>query len=293
MSKLSKQLFVVFFFSLLNAQSRDASFSRDGSKIIFVSKTGKISQVFSMNTDGSQKRQITHLDANSFYPFISVDNKIVFMNYPNAKATICTINLDGSGFKRLTDESEENADPHWSPNGEKIIFYSERDGNNEIYMMNMDGSEWRRLTNHPASDQTPSIAPNGEKIVFVSDRDGNAELYTMDINGEHVSRLTLDPRSDRVPAWSADSKHIVWYSRENPEVAGSAQLSWNGAELYMINTDGSERKQLTHNLWMDHGPVFSPDGQSLLFTSGRSGNREVWMMSIDGSMTRQLTFNSK
>ena len=271
------------------AQSRDASFSSDGSTVVFVSAVEGVSEVFTMNPDGSGVQQITTLGVNCYYPFFSSDDKhIVFMSYPKNHATVCVMDSDGTNFQRLTDPEAENADPHWTPDG-RIIFYSTRDGNDEIYLMNRNGTNWQRLTDHPASDQTPSVSPDGRHIIFVSDRDGNAELYLMDIDGKNPRRLTYDPRVDRVPSWSPDSRKIIWYVREPSVVAGSGQKSWNGAELYEIAIEGLERKQLTHNFYRDHGPVYAPDGTHILFTSGKTGRREVFKMDSDGQNIIQLT----
>lgn len=283
---------LLFIAHLLVAQSRDASFSSDGSTIVYVSKVEEKNQIFTMNSDGSNKKQITNIDYSNYYPFFSPDDsKIVFMSVINDKTVICVIDQNGANYKCLTDKKEENMDPFWSPDGTKLIFSSSKDGNNEIYIMDANGDNWERLTHHAASDQSPSISPDGKHVVFVSNRDGNTELYIMEITGYNVRRLTTDPRSDRVPRWSFDGKKIIWYAREYSSVAGSGKNSWKGAEIYEINIDGSGRKQLTQNLFRDQGPVYSPDGNKILFSSRRTGTHEVFMMDKDGTNTRQLTFS--
>jgi len=258
---------------------------------VYVSTIGKYTQVFIMDSSGAGKRRITDLPCPSYYPFFSPDDtQIVFMSYPRGEATVCIVDADGTGFRRLTPEDEENADPHWAPDGERIIFYSTRDGNAEIYTMDVNGGNWLRLTDHAASDQTPSYSPHGRHIVFVTNRDGNDELYLMGPDGSDVRRRTFDPRIDRVPSWSHDGSRIIWYVRESPEVAGSARRSWLGAELYEMRMDGTGRRRLTQNLHMDHGPVYSPDGRRIAFTSGRTGRREVFIMDADGENLKQLTF---
>jgi Tol biopolymer transport system component len=201
------------------------------------------------------------------------------------------MNSDGSNLKFLSNEHIENADPHWSQDGSKIIFYSQRDGNDEIYTMSPDGTNWTRLTNNQHSDQTPSISPDGSKIVFDSDRNGNADIFVMNVDGSDQRQLTFDPRDDRVPSWSPDGTKVLWYSRENSEVAGSSTKSWETSEIYELDLKTMERKKLTHNLQMDHGPVYSPDGEHIAFTSGRTGNREIFVMDKDGKNVKQLTFS--
>lgn len=282
---------LISFFATCPQYARDPAWSSDGKEIVYVAMVNDYSQVFIMDVDGSNRRQVTNQPFNHYYPFFSPDNQaIVFMS--NRKATtICKVKRDGNDYTCLTNEKVENADPHWSPDGRKIIYYSAQYGNNEICIMNADGSQQERLTNHAASDQTPSISPDGTKIVFVSNRTGNAELFQMNIDGSGIRQLTFDPRSDRVPSWSPDGRRVLWYAREISKVAGSNSNSWKTAEIYTMTTDNLQRKMLTLNLDMDHGPVYSPDGEWIAFTSGRTGNREIFLMDKNGEKVKQLTFS--
>ncbi len=272
--------------------SRDGAWSPDGNTIIYTSNESGIQEIYRMNPDGTGKKQLTTSNYANYYPFYSPDgSQIVYMSRRDDVTVIMMMDADGKNIRQLTSEETENADPDWSPDGSQIIFYSERDGNNEIYTMNTDGAEPMRLTNNEYSDQTPSFSPDGSKVVFVSTRDGNAEIYVMDPDGSNQRRLTNDPRNDRVPRWAPDGQCIVYYSREHSSVAGSGAKSWMGAELYEITLDG-KRKQLTHNNHLDQGPVYSPDGTKLLFTSCQSGNREVFIMNVNSGESKQLTFTS-
>ena len=83
---------------------------------------------------------------------------------------------------RLTNHSETDGTPAWSPDGTRIAFTSDRDGDNdEIYVMNADGSGVTRLTNHSASDWMPTWSPDGARIAFASQRDGDFEIYVIDV----------------------------------------------------------------------------------------------------------------
>ena len=90
------------------------------------------------------------------------------------------MNADGSGVRRLTDNSAEDDSPAWSPDGRQLAFTSYRDGDWEIYVMNADGSDVRRLTDNSAWDDSPAWSPDGRWIAYASDRDGDDEIYVLE-----------------------------------------------------------------------------------------------------------------
>jgi WD40 repeat protein len=120
---------------------------------------------------------------------------------------IYVMNADGSGQTKLTNNTQSDTDPSWSPDGDKIAFSRSGDnGEDEIYVMNADGSGQTRLTNNGYS---PSWSPDGDKIAFVSSRDVNSdfagpEIYTMNANdGSDVTRLTNNEHNDLSPDWGS------------------------------------------------------------------------------------------
>jgi TolB protein len=132
---------------------------------------------------------------------------------------IYLINADGSGVpERLTYESGSDANPAWSPKGDKIAFESNRSGRPEIWVMNADGSYPVRLTNFDSYTQPrtrsisatkPTWSPKGDRIAFhrrVSEVEGGAghlQVYTMNSDGSDVRPITFteDPGFSGFPSW--------------------------------------------------------------------------------------------
>ncbi|HET7458829.1 MAG TPA: hypothetical protein VFJ74_14365 [Gemmatimonadaceae bacterium] len=254
--------------------------------------------------------------------------RIAFTSDRTGNQEIFTMNADGTVTTQLTNNSDPDYSPSWSPDGSKIAFVSERDGNAEIYVMNADGSGQTRLTNNSAYDLNPSWSPDGTKIAFMSTRDDlQGSIYVMSANGTGVTRLTnLAGAGDWWPRWSPDGSKIAFVSFRdgNYEVYvmnanGSAPTrlttapgndgapSWSpdgkkiafasdraGAvyspqDIYVMNADGSGVTQLTTDAGDDGEPVWSPDGSRIVFTSFRDGNGEVYIMNANGSNQVNIT----
>lgn len=191
------------------------------------------------------------------------------------------------GLTNLTNSLAEDNLPAWSPDGKKITFTSNRDGTGDIYMMNADGSGVTRLTYTSAKESSSVWSPDGKKIVFDSDRDGNREIYIMDSDGSNQTRLTFNPTIDAGPiSFSPDGKRIA-FSR-NASNEGGAVYDY---DIYVMNVDGSDLRQLTTDAEFDAEPVWSTDGNRILFTSARDHTFQIYSINPDGSGEVKLSTN--
>lgn len=114
---------------------------------------------------------------------------VVFSSDRDGNWEIYSMNSDGTGVTRLTDNPAADIAPRWSPDGRQIAFHSGRDGNFEIYVMNADGSGSRNLTNRPSQESFAHWSPDGTRILFQSDIDGNFEIYV--VNSDGAASLAL------------------------------------------------------------------------------------------------------
>jgi Tol biopolymer transport system component len=212
--------------------------------------------------------------------FVGLTGKIAFDNFsgPMSSTEIFSMNGDGSGVTRLTNNTSDDELPMWSPDGSKIAFASGRDGNFEIYVMNADGSGQTRLTNNPSVDNSPSFSPDGSKIVFSRSGPGGG-IYVMNANGSGQTQLTNTSDSD--PQFSPDGKQIVFSSFRDGD-----------GEIYKMNADGSNQVRLTLNPAQDSSPVWSPDGSKIVFSTDRqnpSNGSAIYVMNADGTFAVPLT----
>lgn len=112
-------------------------------------------------------------------------------------------------------------------------------------------------------DADPAWSPDGKKIAFLSTRTGDGEIWIMNADGSNPRNLTNDPtRWDLEPEWSPDGKRVVYVSRKISRGPGGEEGS---AEIFVIDVDGTNRAQLTHNDYTYAYPVFSPNGKVIVF----------------------------
>lgn len=165
-------------------------------------------------------------------------------------------------------------------------------GSYELYLSGPDGSNVQRLTNNKAYDAEATWCHRGGKFVFTSDRDGDLELYESDEAG-NVKRLTNTPGYDGGAFYSPDCREIVWrswhYATEGPELDEYRALLKEHLvrpakmELWVMNADGTNQRQVTTTGAANFGPYFHPDGKRIIYSSNHNtgGNREFELFLID------------
>jgi len=232
-----------------------------------------------------------------FNPHWSSDgNKIVFESTKDGKSAIYTINTDGSSLRKLTD-GKEDGQPRWSRDGKRIVFYSQRDGHMQLFVMNADGSGQTKLTNDNDLDYLPDLSPNGDYVVFQSrkERPGIAhDIYIIRSDGTNRTRLTDGKNGYTSPKWSPDGKKIVFekaivtkkYYREMSRDEMTAMKS--STEIFVMDKDGKNLKNLTNNNFEDSTPQWSKNGKTIYFMSGRDGSPNIYAMNADGTKVRKV-----
>ena len=133
--------------SEMSSSTSTIGFSGNSSMIVFESDRDGNTEIYVMNTDGSNETRLTHNDAQDISPSWSPDgSKIAFSSDRDGNAEIYVMMADGSKQQRLTNTLAGDSAPSWSPDGAQITFNSDGPGNEEIYIMNIDGSNQARIT---------------------------------------------------------------------------------------------------------------------------------------------------
>jgi Tol biopolymer transport system component len=263
---------VVAVGALMLASNASTSFSGDVGVIAFDRPGDANVDIYSMDADGSNLRNLSSNPAGDHDPRYSRDgSRIVFVSNRDGNWEIYVMNADGSGQTRLTYDPTEDELPAWTADG-RIVFVSHRDGNADLYVMGADGSGVRRLT-YDAFDYFPAPAPTGDRVAYISNRDGTYDIYTISIGDGSIARVTDSPIADTWPIWSPDGRKIAF-------------TRWNGAVhvLDTVNVDGSGLVQVTNVPGREEGaPAWSPDGKQLVFLGCYSNNCDMIVRTADGS----------
>lgn len=195
--------------------------------------------------------------------------RIAFVSNRDGNDEIYTMNSDGTGETRITNNPARDTRPVWSPDGNAIVFVSERTGNRDVWIMNPDGSGLRNLTQNPAIDDAPSWSPDGNRVVFSSTRFGPAKIFATNSSaGDTVTALTDGFATDSWPTFSPDGRFIAFHADRNSITT----------DIFVLNNRFNDVFRLTFTSGADEFPMWSPDGTKITFTSFRDGNFEIYTM---------------
>ena len=258
------------------------SWSPDGSKIAFVSDRDGDYEIFVMDVDAGNERQLTNNNAADSNPSWSPDaGSIVFDSDRDGNGEIYVMEADGSNQVPLTDHPADDCCPAWSPDGKEIAFESIRDGDWEVHALTLADGSVRQLTSNPAGDGIPAWSADGSQILFVSDRDGDFEVYIMDRAGGGRRRLTRDPAVDAWAAW-APVKQGVDVSEASIVVEDSSVLAPSTVQDVTRTVRGAVVRIET-DVMQGSGFAIDPDGLILTNSHVISGATDITVFFEDGT----------
>ncbi|MFZ1805551.1 MAG: Tol-Pal system beta propeller repeat protein TolB [Nitrospira sp.] len=251
-------------------------------KIAYVSELGTARELFVMDYDGYDPRQLTADGFLNLMPRWSPDRRfLVFTTYRNRNTQdIDMIELATGKRWTLVAQGGLNITPVFSPDGNSLAYSSSHEGNAELYRLDTKTKAVQRLTTHAAGDLSPSWSPSGRELVFTSDRSGGPQIFLMSADGSNVRRLTFEGDYNAAPAWSPRGNWIAYVCRTPKKEY----------KLCVITPDGQKRLQLTTGLGVDDSPSWSPDGRHLVFSSTVEGKSQIYMIDADGKDLERITF---
>jgi len=266
-------------------ENAEAYFSFDGKQLIFQSKRDgrRCDQIYSMNIDGSNVRMVSNGEGRTTCSYFFKGGKKVLYSSTFGGKKECPPNPDFS-------------------QGYVWAVYPDY----EIYTADRDGKNIKNLSNSPGYDAESTISPDGKKIVFTSERDGDLELYSMDANGKNIKRLTNEIGYDGGAFFSPDSKQIV-YRGSHPQTPAEVKrykdllaqhlIVPTTFEVWVMNADGSNKRQVTKLNAASFAPFFTPDGKRIIFctnyfaTDAKKRNFDLAVINVDGTGLERVTYH--
>ncbi len=215
-------------------------FSPDGSKLVYKAKTDDDYDIFSINTDGSGKIQLTDNDLDDRWPVYSPDGaKILFCRGDTKSSHLYIMDSDGSNQVALTDPLDSTFAffPEISPDGSKIMCeVNPITGRFEILLMDFEGSNQQVLENENKDYGMANFSPDGSMIVFVSGfmKKNESDIMIYDIENGNLIKLTQESGEYQRPRFSRGGDSIV-YSMKQGKIS----------QIYSINIESRKIKQLT------------------------------------------------
>jgi len=288
-------------------QNAEAYFSGDGKQLIFQSTRDpyQCDQIFTMDLDGSDVKLVSTGKGRTTCSYFFPNGKKILYSSTQLGDAACppkpdyskgyvwgvypsydifTANPDGSDLKRLTKTPGYDAEATFSTDGKKIVFTSLRDGDLDIYSMDANGKHVKQLTHELGYDGGPFYSPDGKWIVYRAHhpkpgqetddyvsllkqnliRPTYLEIWLMKADGSGKRQITNLGAASFAPSFFPDGQRIMFSSN-----VGSTG-GFGNFELYAVDRDGKNLERITFTDGFDGFPVFSPNGQKLVWVSGRN-----------------------
>src|SRR5271167_2275676 len=254
-------------------------------KIYFVSNRSGSKEIWQMDYDGANQKQLTHTGSINLSPHVSPDgSRVAFSGMTKEGWQIQMYSLELGRQVSFPGFGGDNYSPSWSSDGQSIAFSSSRSGNTEIYTVGAAGGTPHRLTDSKGPDISPTWNPRtNAQIAWVSGRTGLPQIYNMASDGTNVVRVT-DQGYAVSPSWSPNGQFLAfaWVRNYGPGEPGAS-------DIYVMDVASKQWVQLTHDGGRNDFPSWSPDGRHIVFQSSRTGHVQIYSMLADGSEVRVLT----
>jgi tricorn protease len=168
---------------------------------------------------------------------------------------------------RVTHSAWRDQDMVYSPDGKTIAYMSDQSGEEEIWLYDVATAKHRQLTELESLKGDLTWSPDSTQMLFTSD----SKIHLVDIEGGKITELIHNPEGGfQSVEFSRDGKWLV-YSRSNRDL---------NSEVYLFNIASRQEYNVTDSRFTEFGNTLTPDGKHVVFVSNRSGNYQVYAVSL-------------
>jgi len=278
------------------AEQKYPVWAPDGKEILFVKEDG----LYKIFSNGSRETKLVNskgfVSYNKAYNFTSnyawaPDGKKIsyieerFNEAGERTSGVWIMNPNGTKKTLLLPTvygSLENYIYTWFPSKSKILYILSYDDMGGKYTtINSDGSSKQEI-DWIDNVVNISLSPDGSKLACEYWQK-SPNLVIVDLKQKSKTSLSNGHLFHQTQAWQAqtwtpDGTKILYTSEKNKT-----------SDIYIINANGTQKRQLTSDKTDENCPVFSPDGKRILYVSDKTGNKEIWVMNADGKNKTQIT----
>ena len=203
--------------------------------------------------------------------------RIAFISDASGVPQVWTTTLSEGTPRQITFGEARATRPRWSPQGDQIAYVRETGSDASVWLVRPDGAgETRKIIE---GGRNPSWSWDGKRLVF----ERGYDLWTANADGSDQTRVEGLPRTDllladRNPAISPDGSMIVFFQKDKGPIG----------DIWVIPTKGGQARQLTFDSNFGGTPIWTPDGNYIIFSSLRGGSRTLWRIAAAGGQPEPL-----
>jgi Tol biopolymer transport system component len=236
-------------------------------------------------------------------------NMIAFNSDRTGEMNLWLLELESGRSRQITKGSGGDYQANWSPDGKRLAFFSSRAGTADVWSVDIETGALEQLTSSESVNVNPFFSPDGTLIAYNSDQTGRPEVWVMNADGSGQRQLSNSGVMGHFMRWSREGDAVIYRSPRAGD-AGTVKLHLDGNETVLAEVSGGAHMSLSPDhsrimdvvghkvLWvspLDGGapekvfefddpdvridyPVWSPDGNWVLFDRFRPQGGDIWMM---------------
>lgn|GEM_PF-1372575 len=281
-----------------NISNEPVAVSHDGNKFAYsVYDKNRTGGLYVIDKRGGEPVLLD--SSRAFYSSMSWspdDRKILFLQQvldTMVRSNVFVIEANGKNKQQLTTDGK-NFYPYWFPDGNSIL-YNSAGSDPGVHIMDKEGNGKKRIGLAGMAYSNAVISPAGDKIAMAFESIANERslLYVMNADGSSLKQIMAMPAA--TPAFTSSYYRSVFvspsWSPDGSKIAYAARVD-NNADLFVINSDGSDNTRLAKTDKWESNPCWTKDGKNIIYLASDESdpNTQIYITGADGrSVALQLT----